>query len=185
MRRVQERDPATGRLVWRDKKYTVQVPYTEQQEQTYTVSVPVSAEKTSTYTVQVPVTEAELDIDGQSVSATVISASERADRRRLLGVTLADVNGVLVRGVESGSAAMRMKAFGPDADPAKRYALEPNIDRLVRINGQAVSTVQQAVAEVQKSPPTCFLTVASLGRETTFEVELDFADNGAAENVPR
>ena len=179
VRRVQVRDPATGRLVWRDQKYTVQVPSTEQREQTYTVTVPVTEEKTSTVTVQVPVTEALLDIDGRDVSATVIISGEGASRRRILGVGLSDVDGVLVTSVDGGSPATRMKAFGPDADPAARYALEPNVDRIVRINGAAVSTVKETVAEVQKSPATCFLTVAGGGRQTTFEVELDFAADAA------
>lgn len=177
VRRVQVRDRATGRLVWRDQKYTLQVPSTEQREQTYTVTVPVTEEKTSTVTVQVP--EALLDIDGRNVSVTVITSSEGASRRRILGVGLSDVDGVLVTSVDGGSPASRTKAFGPDADPAARYALEPNVDRIVRINGEAVSTVKEAVAEVQKSPATCFLTVAGGGRETTFEVELDFAADGA------
>ena len=179
VRRVQVTDPATGRLVWRDQRYTVQVPYTEQREQTYTVTVPVAEEKTSTYTVQVPVTEALLNIDGRDVSATVIMSGEGANRRRILGVGLSDVDGVLVTSVDDGSPATRMKAFGPDADPDARYALEPKVDRIVRINGQTVSTVTEAVAEVQKSPAICFLTVAGGGRETTFEVKLDFAEDAA------
>lgn len=185
VRRVRERDPGTGRLVWRDQKYTVLVPYTEQQEQTYTTSVPVSAEKTMTYTVQVPVTEALLDIDGRPVSVAVITTEGGDGQRRILGVTLADVQGVVVRSVAPGSPATRMKEFGPKADLSKRHALEPNVDRIVRINGQVVSTVQQAVAEVQKSPATCFLTVASRGRETTFEVDLDLVENGPTENGPK
>lgn len=179
VRRVQERDPATGRLVFRDRTYSVQVPYTEEQQQTYTVTVPVTEEKTSTYTVQVPVKEVLLDIDGAPVSAEVVTAGEGVGRRRILGVTLADVQGVLVRGVDPGSPATRMRAFGPDADPAERFALEPDVDRIVRINGQAVATMKEAVAEVQKSPAICFLTVSSRGRETTFEVDLDFAEDGA------
>lgn len=178
VRRVQVPDSATGRLVWRDQKYTVQVPYTVTRVQTYTVNVPVAEEKTSTYTVQVPVTEALLDIDGRNVSATVITSGEGAGRRRILGVGLSDVDGVLVTSVDGGSPATRMRMFSPDSDPAKRYALEASVDRIVRINGQAVSTVKEAVAEVQRSPATCFLTVASGGRETTFEVELDFATDG-------
>jgi hypothetical protein len=42
-----------------------------------------------------------------------------------------------------------------------------------------VSTVKEAVAEVQKSPATCFLTVAGGGRETTFEVQLNVVADAA------
>lgn len=178
VRKVAVRDPATGRVTYRDERYTVRVPYTEEVEQTFTVNVPIMEQKTQTYTVQVPMSEAVFDIGGTAVTAPVLFAAGGDGPRRILGVTLGDVNGALVTGVDAGSPATRMRLFGPDADENKRYALEPNVDRIVRINGSAVRTGAEVAAAVQKSPATCIVTVSNRTGEETFEVELE----PAAEN---
>jgi len=173
-RRIREHDPVSGQLVWRDQTYTVRVPYTEEVQQTYTVQVPVAEERTSEYTVMVPQTEAVFKVGENTLTAPLLATEAVTDRgRRSLGVTLADVDGVLVRGVEPRSPATRMTRFGPDVDLSKRYALEPNKDRIVRINGNDVTNVAEAVAAVQSSPAICILTVRNTTGEQSFEAVLD------------
>lgn len=174
---VRRRDPRTGRLVWEEEIYTVQVPTTKAVEETYTVMVPVMEKKTVTYTVAVPEAAARFDAGGKEFIASLTPTDDSRQRyQRVLGVQLADNRGALVTSVTPGSAAVRMTMFGPHAEPEARYALEPGVDRITRVNGVRVKTSREVVKAVQKSPASCILTVRNRSGEQTFEADLELVE---------
>lgn len=173
-RLVPRRDPKTGRITMQEETYTVQVPYMEEVEQAYTVMVPVMETKTVEYMVEVPVAIARFSAGGVDFVASQKVDDDTVGRHeRILGISLDDNRGPLVTSVTPDSAATRMTMFGPNANPENRYALEPGVDRIIRVNGVRVRTVREVVEAVQKSPAICILTVRNRSGEQTFEATLD------------
>jgi hypothetical protein len=176
-RLVKKRDPKTGNMTWQEESYTVQIPYTEEVEQTYTVCVPVTETKTIEYTVVTPVAVARFSAGGVDFNASqTMGGDALGHRQRVLGITLEDHRGALVTSITPGSAATRMALFGPHANPQNRYALEPGVDRIVRVNGVRVRTTREVVEAVQKSPVVCILTVRNRSGEQAYEAALDLVE---------
>jgi len=197
-RTVRKYDAMLRRYVDKQEQYVVQVPYTETVEQSYTVSVPETYEKTDTYTVQTPYTETieqaytvnvakdqstlkvgrlpEIDLatDGSSVMTSVDPDS----RRRSLGVWLTDSRGALVSKVIAGTPATRLRRAGDAGQlpESRTYSLVANGDWILMVNDESVTSREEAVAAIQRSPRECHLLIrhGAKGPSEWFDVDLDF-----------
>ena len=187
-RNVKYFDKQTGTIQETVETYSVLVPRTYQVEENYTIMVPriVMEERTYSLTVVktvfacekdgvlIPVTPAETNLHSLDQTDLNRNLGNSNSQKRMLGVNLEKGEiGSTVKSVRVGSPATRLKLVGNE--DGKRYTLVAGRHSIVKVNGNAASSVEDTVFQLQTSPPVSVLEVYDKQTNTimVFEAQLE------------